>query len=66
MRKVIKSRFLGVRLEPSLHRAFIAAARRHGGMSAVLYEMVKAFVENRIHIDPPAQKEMYHVSRSKN
>jgi hypothetical protein len=53
---------LAVRVSVSLHRKFAKKALPHGGMSAVLRELVEAFVDDRVTISPPPVKEIYHVN----
>jgi len=47
---------VAVRVAPSLRQAFIRKAGRFGGTSEVLRELVAAFVENRLTIQPPETK----------
>ena len=44
---------VAVRLAPALHRTFTSKATKYGGRSEVMRELVKAFCENRLTIEPP-------------
>ncbi len=46
---------VAVRLAPSLRQAFIRKSNRYGGTSEVLRELVAAFVESRLTIQPPKE-----------
>jgi len=59
-----KTKFLTVRMTPAVHKEFLQKTRRLGGPSLVMREMVTAFLENRMQLLPPKQKEIYHVSGS--
>ena len=62
-----KSKFLTVRLEPPAHKAFHRKATEYGGVSAVLRELVTAFVEDRLTVIPnPERKSIYHEPRIQN
>lgn len=57
-----KGKFLTVRVTPAVHKAFFAKAKRFDGTSEVLRELVEAFIEDRLTIKPPVNKEsLYHV-----
>ena len=56
---------VAVRVAPSLRQAFIRKAHRFGGTSEVLRELVAAFTENRISIQPPKEtKESIYDNRA--
>jgi hypothetical protein len=59
-----KSKFLSVRLTPADHRAFFKKSERYGNPSDLLREIVQAFIEDRLVVNPPAtpKKVIYHVS----
>jgi dihydroxyacid dehydratase/phosphogluconate dehydratase len=62
-----KTKFLTVRLEPPVHKAFHRKATEYGGVSEVLRELTTAFVEDRVTVTPnPERKTIYHVTRSQN
>jgi dihydroxyacid dehydratase/phosphogluconate dehydratase len=49
---------------PSLRQAFVRKAHRFGGVSEVLRELVAAFVDNRLTIQPPEKtKESIYDNR---
>tara|TARA_R110000803_G_scaffold80444_7_gene146273 strand:- start:1894 stop:2079 length:186 start_codon:yes stop_codon:yes gene_type:complete len=55
-----KSKFLTVRLEPPVHKAFHRKAIEYGGVSEVLRELVAAFNENRVTVIPnPERKSLF-------
>ena len=55
-----KVAFLSVRLTVSTRTKFLAKARQHGRPSAVLREIIAAFVEDRLTITP--RKESLYVT----
>ena len=61
-----RTTFLTVRLPQQTHIEFRAKAARYGGVSGVLRELVAAFIEDRLTIQPPKQQKesLYHVPRS--
>lgn len=61
-----RTTFLTVRLPQQTHIEFRAKAQRYGGVSEVLRELVTAFIEDRLTIQPPKQlkKESLYVPRS--
>lgn len=60
-----KSKFLTVRLSRDVHQAFSVKANRFGSQSEVLRELVMAFLEDRLTIQPPPNKESLYGYRSK-
>lgn len=60
-----KNTFLTVRLSRDVHQAFRAKSTRFGGASEVLRELVMAFLEDRLTIQPPSDKESLYDYRSK-
>jgi hypothetical protein len=50
-----KQTFLTVRLTRDAHQAFRAKATRFGGPSEVLRELVMAFLEDRLTVQPPTE-----------
>ena len=62
-----RTTFLTVRLPTQTHTEFRAKATRFGGVSEVLRELVAAFLEDRLTVQPPKQPQkesLYHVHRS--
>ncbi len=61
-----KGKFVNVRVDDTLHQAFLAKAARFGGKSEVLREFIEAFIEDRLTIQPPVtpRKESLYVTRS--
>jgi hypothetical protein len=58
-----KQKFLTVRLEAPVHKAFHLKAKEYGGVSFVLRELVSAFIEDRVKVTPnPERKSLYHVN----
>lgn len=49
--------FLATRVSPDMRSDFIKKANRFGGPSDVLRELISAFVEDRLTINPPEDKE---------
>ena len=57
-----KESLVSVRLPPDARRRFMGKSAEFGGMSHVLREMILAFIEDRITINPPSLKgTIYHV-----
>lgn len=55
---------LSVRCSDALYKAFRTKATRFGGQSEVLRELIAAFVEDRLTIQPPKTlKESLYVTR---
>lgn len=50
---------LAVRVTPEQRKDFHAKAASYGGTSHVLREMVRAFLEGRIQIQPPKEGTLY-------
>jgi hypothetical protein len=62
-----KSSFLSVRLPDRMRTKFHAKAKKFGKPSEVLRELIDAFVEDRVTIQPPVtrnSKENFYVTRS--
>lgn len=60
-----KTKFLSVRLTPQDHRTFFRKSKRYGKPSDLLRELVQAFNEDRLAIQPPVNpKESLYVPRS--
>lgn len=47
-----KSKFLSLRVTPKTHKAFSVKANKFGGTSEVLRELVDAFIEDRVTVNP--------------
>ena len=63
-----KGKFVNVRVDNTLHQAFMAKAARFGGKSEVMRELIEAFLEDRLTIEAPTnprKESLYHVTRSK-
>ena len=63
-----KGKFVNVRVDDTLHQAFLAKAARFGGKSEVMRELIEAFIEDRLTIAAPTnprKESLYHVTRSK-
>jgi metal-responsive CopG/Arc/MetJ family transcriptional regulator len=55
---------VAVRLAPALHRTFTQKAAQYGGRSEVMRELIRAFCENRLTIEPPKlEGTIYHDNR---
>jgi len=68
MTPIIKSAYLSVRLPDKTRLKFHAKAKKFGTPSEVLRELVDAFIEDRVTIQPPVNgnpKEKMYVTRSK-
>jgi len=60
-----RTSFLTVRLPQQTHAEFRVKAERYGGVSEVVRELVSAFMEDRLTIEPPKQqKESLYDNRS--
>jgi hypothetical protein len=59
-----KTKFLTVRVLPESHKKFHVKARKYGQPSDVLRELIEAFNEDRLVIQPPVTRKesLYHVS----
>jgi hypothetical protein len=59
-----KTKFLSTRVRPDTHKKFHVKARKYGQPSDVLRELVDAFIDDRIKIQPPVtvKESLYHVS----
>ena len=58
------TKFLSIRLSPELHKKFHKKAEKYGVPSDVLREIVEAFIQDRLTIQPPVnvKESLYHVS----
>ena len=62
-----KSAYLSVRVPDKTHTRFHAKAKKFGTPSEVLRELIDAFIEERVTIQPPViRKENLYVTRSQN
>jgi len=64
-----KSAYLTVRVSDKTRTMFHAKAKKFGTPSEILRELVDAFIEDRVTIQPPVNgnpKEKLYVHRSKN
>jgi predicted DNA-binding protein len=60
-----KSAFLTVRVPANMHMKFHIKAQRYGQPSAVLREIIEAFLDDRLSITPPVtRKESLYVTRT--
>ena len=60
-----KSKFLTVRVSPDSHKKFHTKVRKFGQPSEVLREIIEAFNEDRLTIQPPVTvKESLYVTRN--
>ena len=67
MTPINKSAYLTVRVTDRTHTKFHAKARKIGRPSEVLRELIDAFIEDRVTINPPVTgnpKEKLYVPRS--
>ena len=54
---------LAARVTGAVHKKFHAKARKYGKPSDVLREIIEAFVEDRLVIQPsPTKRNLYHVN----
>ena len=51
--KANKSHTIAVRLSPAVDRTFTTLSVKYGGKSEVMRELIMAFIENRLTIEPP-------------
>jgi hypothetical protein len=62
-----KSKFLTVRVSPDDHKKFHNRVKSFGQPSEILREIIQAFIEDRLTIQPPAKtKESLYVPRIEN
>lgn len=62
-----KSKFLVVRVTHDEHKKFHSKAQRYEKPSVVLREIVQAFIDDRLTIQPPVtRKESLYVTRTEN
>lgn len=54
--KKTKDMQIAVRLAPDTRRTFVNKSAKYGGTSAVLRELVMAFNEDRVTLQPPSLK----------
>lgn len=69
MSPIHKSAYLTVRVADKTRLKFYAKAKRFGTPSEVLRELIDAFIEDRVAINPPVTgnlKENLYVARSQN
>lgn len=60
-----KSKFLTVRVSPDSHRKFHCKVKNFGQPSEILREIIEAFIEDRLTIQPPVTvKESLYVTRN--
>lgn len=52
-----RSRMITLRINPEVRAAFNAKAATYGRPSFVLRELVVGWLEGRVHIDPPTDKD---------
>lgn len=61
--KQTRSVFLTVRLTPQERKEFSRKAESYGGPTFVMRELVEAFMENRLTVQPnPEKRSLFHVS----
>lgn len=58
-KKLRKEQMVNVRLTSDMHKAFMKKAAPLGGQTFVLREMVRAFIEDRLVIQPPKEGTLY-------
>ena len=67
MSTISKSSHLTVRVTDRVRTKFHAKASKYGHPSSVLRELIEAFIEDRLTIQPPViRKENLYVTRSQN
>jgi len=60
-----KSKFLTIRVTPDDHKKFHGKVKKFGQPSEVLREIIQAFIDDRLTIQPPVTvKESLYVTRS--
>jgi hypothetical protein len=60
-----KSKFLVVRVTPDDHKKFHCKIKKYGQPSEILREIIQAFLEDRLAIQPPVNpKETLYVTRN--
>lgn len=57
-----KSKYVVIRVTPSTHKAFHRRAEAYGGVSDVLRELIEAFLDDRLVIQPNPKKESLYVT----
>lgn len=60
-----KSKFLTVRVSPDSHKKFHTKVKKFGQPSEILREIIQAFIDDRLAIQPPVTpKETLYVTRN--
>lgn len=57
--------YLGARVEPRIRSAFIKKAKRFGGTSTVIQELIAGFAEDRVVITPPQPSGIFATTETK-
>lgn len=63
--KPTKTKFIGARVEPRVLSAFTKKAKKFGGVSAVLQELVAAFADDRVTLTPPEPTGIFATTETK-
>lgn len=63
--KTTKTKYVGARVEPRVLSAFTKKAKKFGGTSAVVQELVAGFAEDRVTIAPPATTGIFAITETK-
>jgi predicted DNA-binding protein len=63
MKSLKKNHVIGVRLNDEMYMRFINMSHEFGGTSQVMREMVSAFIDERMTIEPPTLKGTLYVNR---
>lgn len=58
----LKTKILAVRVTPAFKQDFINKAKKYGDPSDIHRELIEAFVEDRIKVKQPEDKETLYVS----
>lgn len=58
----LKTKFLAIRVTPALKDGFINKAKKYGDPSDIHRELIEAFVEDRLEVKQPENKETLYVS----
>ena len=55
---------LSLRCTDQEQKKFATRAKKFGGPTVVMRELILAFIDDRVKIEPPANKESLYVARS--
>lgn len=63
MKSLKKNHIVAARLNSEMYAAFIKKSYEFGGTSHVMREMVSAFIDERMTIEPPTKGTLYELRK---